>query len=120
MRRIAYTRPDGGVSVVHPCISAGDPPEMTEEEALARALAKDVPANAQNVTVIEPTALPSDRSKRYAWRILAGVIVVDPTVPEPEPVRKARRIQELKDIRKTRAWLESERQEMLDLLAGVS
>jgi hypothetical protein len=55
MKRIAYTRPDGGVSIVIPASGVD----------IAHIMAKDVPANASNVTVIEDA--PSDRSFRDAW-----------------------------------------------------
>ena len=32
---------------------------------------------------IDVSALPADASKRYKWRIQAGVVVVDATVPDP-------------------------------------
>jgi len=65
---IIYTRPDGGLSVCVPVISRDDPKDFTAEQALQRALAKDVPANAASVQVVEHTAVPSDRTFRNAWR----------------------------------------------------
>lgn len=120
MKRIAYSHPDGSVSVVHPCISRDDPIGMTEEQALQRALGKDVPTNAQNVTVLEPSAIPVDRLKRHAWRIQDGAIVVDPLAPEPILVRNARRLEELKAKRRAGLPLAAlEQQEIMDLLLGI-
>jgi hypothetical protein len=55
MKRIAYTRPDGGVSVVIPA----------NGQNIDYILAKDIPADATNVTVID--AVPTDRAFRDAW-----------------------------------------------------
>lgn len=68
MKRIVYTRPDGGVSIVIPAISIEDE-GLTEEKAVARALArlaKDVP-NAADVQVVEPESIPA-RTFRDAWK----------------------------------------------------
>jgi hypothetical protein len=55
MKRIAYTRPDGGVSVVIPA----------NGQNIDYILAKDIPADATNITVID--AVPTDRAFRDAW-----------------------------------------------------
>lgn len=73
MKRITYTRPDGGLSVIIPVISRGDPPDFTEEDALQRAM-KDVPTDAQNVTVMDVSELPQDRTYRNAWEHSDGKI----------------------------------------------
>jgi hypothetical protein len=52
-----------------------DPPQMTEAQAEARALAKDVPASATNVQIVEPSAIPTDRSFRNAWEQSGAAIV---------------------------------------------
>lgn len=120
MKRIAYTNPDGSVSICCPCISEDDPEGMTEDDALQRALQKDIPPTAQNVTVIEPTAIPSDRSKRYAWRIKNGVIVVDPTIAPPHAQARAERIDQLRAKRKAGEKLTAdEKDELMDLLLGL-
>jgi hypothetical protein len=74
---IVYTRPDGEISVCHPLISRDDPPGFTIEEAVARALSKDVPSTAITVAVIEKMALPADRSFRAAWRQRGQGVSVD-------------------------------------------
>jgi hypothetical protein len=79
MKRIVYTRPDGGVSIVVPCISQDDPPDFTEEQAVARATAKNVPANATHVQVMEEGDIPSDRTFRGAWVRSGDVISCDMT-----------------------------------------
>jgi hypothetical protein len=40
MKRIIYTRPDGGVSVVTPCLNIRGDEGLTEQDALNRALAR--------------------------------------------------------------------------------
>ena len=50
----------------------------SEEQFLARIIAKDVPAAATNVKVIDPASLP-DRTFRNAWKHDTGSVVVDLT-----------------------------------------
>lgn len=76
-KRIVYSRPDGGVSIVVPA------PEMvarfdTEAEALAAIQAKDVPADATNVEIMDLNQIPVSREFRDAWeKPGAGVPVVN-------------------------------------------
>lgn len=56
-KRIVYTRPDAGVSVIIP---SGDIP-------IEDVLAKDVPADAVNARVVDVSEIPSDRTFRDAW-----------------------------------------------------
>lgn len=67
-KSIVYTRPDGGVSICHPVISLDDPADFSEDDALARALASDIPHDAINPTIIDRSDVPEDRSFRDAWR----------------------------------------------------
>lgn len=57
MKRIVYTRPDGGVSVVVPAI--GD---------LGAVVARAVPEGATNVEICEEADIPDDRTFREAWK----------------------------------------------------
>lgn len=66
-KSIAYRRSDGGLSICHPVISADDPAAMTEQEAVDRALANDIPADATDVKVVTRSAVPADRSMREGW-----------------------------------------------------
>ncbi len=87
-KRIVYSRPDGGVSVVSPApryIAELVTEGMTEDEAIAIVQAKDVPLNAANIEVMEQTLIPS-REFRDAWEKLA---LGPPTINMP----KARAIQ---------------------------
>ncbi len=74
-KRIIYSRPDGGVTVVCPApayiaqlieqsILALD--EISEDEAIAVVQAKDVPPDATNVEIMELASLPG-REFRGAW-----------------------------------------------------
>lgn len=62
MRKIIYTRADGGMSVVHPVINNNE--TMTETEAEQRAFDK-LPLDAINPHFID--SIPSDRTFRNAW-----------------------------------------------------
>lgn len=93
MKKIIYTRPDGGLSVVHPVINThtfvdGDvvpvAEDITEEQALQRALSK-IPADAINVQIVDESAIPTDRTFRNAWVAATGAVTHD--------MAKAREIQ---------------------------
>ena len=64
MKRIIYTRLDGGVSVVTPNINTNE--ILTEEEAVQRAFDK-LPAGAINPQIVEANTISSDRTFRNAW-----------------------------------------------------
>lgn len=76
MRRIIYTRPDGGVSVVSPAPAAQFLSE-TEDEFLARIQAKDVPSDAINPQIVDESAIPVDRTFRNALRQNGALLVHD-------------------------------------------
>ena len=65
MKKIIYTRPDGGVSIVCPAININDPVGFDEEQALARAMAR-LPAEAINPQVVDDSIIPVDRTFRNA------------------------------------------------------
>jgi len=75
----AYTRPDGGVSVV-----VAAPKEhlerargpMSDEEYEARVREKSIPADAADVIRLPEDWQPPLREKRDKWRIENGRIVV--------------------------------------------
>ena len=67
MKKIIYTRPDGGLSVVNPVINTSrELPGFNEARALERALQK-LPNDAINPQVVEADAIPTDRTFRNAW-----------------------------------------------------
>ena len=89
-KRIVYTRPDGGVSILAPA------PEFlaqfaTEEEGIAAIQAKDVPSDAVAVEVIDETAIP-ERSFRNAWEWNNGIQVNMPKarVVHMDKIRRVR------------------------------
>ena len=87
MKRIIYTRSDGGVSVVIPVISLNDPKEFTEDDALARATSR-LPIDAINPQVVEANQIPADRSFRNAWNHDGVSISVD--LPKAREITKER------------------------------
>ncbi len=75
-RRIRYTRPDGGVSVIVPA------PEFvarfnTEDDAFEAIKARSVPATATSIVEIDVANLPPNREFRNAWRVSGGSVDVD-------------------------------------------
>lgn len=69
---IAYTRPDGGVSVIVPAPDAKLPTE-SDADFMAR-VALAVPPDATNVTQVE--TLPT-RTFRNAWKVEGGAVAHD-------------------------------------------
>ena len=68
MKKIIYTRSDGGCAVIHPVIGTHPQREnITEDEALQRAWEKDIPADAINPQIVSAEFVPTDRSFRNAW-----------------------------------------------------
>ncbi len=121
MRCIAYTRPDGGVSIIRPApwhrlcaaITIGDKREEfdppvhfdrlvvqhktdylspewaeTEDELVARVMARSVPPDAANVTLTEHGDLPPDREFRDAWKHTGSRVEVD--MPAAREIHKNR------------------------------
>jgi hypothetical protein len=75
MKRIVFTRPDGGLSIVTPVINTRGDEGMTEDQALLRAV-ESLPADAIRPRVIEASELPQDRSTRDRWTDTGTAIVV--------------------------------------------
>lgn len=77
--KVAYSRPDGGVSIV---IAA--PREtleralgaMTQEAYEAHVLERSIPKDAVEIARLPEDWVAPDRSKRDAWRLVEGQIVV--------------------------------------------
>lgn len=70
MKKIIYTRPDGGVSIVSPAPKK-DIERMlgsiTDKEYEKLVLSKSIPEDAVNVRFIEDQDIPDDREFRDAW-----------------------------------------------------
>lgn len=88
MKRIVYTQADGIIAVVHPCISKDDPEGFTEDDALQRALKKDVPEDATDISVVDLERIPADRSFRNAWKIVDKTIEID--MPKAREILRTR------------------------------
>lgn len=71
MKRIVFTRPDGGISVVEPQIHLGDPEDFTEDQAIERSM-RLLPQDAIDPHVIEEADVPQDRTYRNAWTKAEG------------------------------------------------
>jgi hypothetical protein len=76
MRKIIFTRLDGGVSVVHPVRNTIGETLTTDAEIEQRAWNK-LPEDAINPQFVEETAIPADRTFRNAWKVEAGSVAVD-------------------------------------------
>lgn len=78
MKRIVYTRPDGGMSVVAPVIKKG----KTIDEAIERCLnnGRSIPPDAIDIKVIATADMPTDRTYRNAWK--QGVSGVEVDMPK--------------------------------------
>lgn len=85
MKAIAYTRPDGGISIIHPAPQANVVKDflrmgnqtmaatiqaMTYDQFVEWIRDKDVPAGSTNTQIIDTTTIPTDRSQRDAWRLI--------------------------------------------------
>ena len=84
MKKIIYTRPDGGISVVTPILELlEERAGFTEAEAEQRAWNK-LPVNAINPVFVDAVAIPQDRSQRESWVHGADRVIVDVSkVTEP-------------------------------------
>lgn len=76
MRKIIFTRLDGGVSVVHLVRNTIGETVTTDAEIEQRAWNK-LPEDAINPQFVEETAIPADRAFRAAWKHEAAGISVD-------------------------------------------
>jgi len=85
MRKIIFSRSDGGLSVVHPVRNSYPNPEtLSDDEIEKRAWAK-LPADAIDPQWVEEADIPTDRTFRDAWAHGGTSVNVDMT--------KAREIQ---------------------------
>lgn len=93
MKRIVYLN-EGVLVVCTPVINTHPEPEnLTEDEAVARAMAK-LPAGAVDVRVLPESAIPATRAHRALWTYNAGkTAVIVPAAPaaaaDAEKTRRA-------------------------------
>ena len=137
MKVIAYSRPDGGVSICTPApqrIAELMADGMTEAAAIAVIQAKDVPADASNIEVMDGTLIPSTRQFRDAWtKPAVGAPVVDmpkARIMHMDRIRQARnqkltgldidyQIADDNDNAPKKAAVTQERRELRDLPANT-
>lgn len=79
MKKIAYTRPDGGTSIIVPADKTSLERVLgtlsdAEYEAEIR---KAIPADATNVVDVDESDLPEDREFRDAWKQVEGNTKID-------------------------------------------
>jgi hypothetical protein len=85
MKRIVYMN-DGKLAVCIPVINTyPEPEQITEDEAVARAMAK-LPATATDIRVLPESAIPASREHRSAWVYNAdkSAVVADPSAVKAE------------------------------------
>lgn len=93
MKKIAYMRPDGGLSIVNPSpkhlIEKVLGP-LTDIEYEAHVRERSIPADATNVRDIDDEDLPADRDFRNAWGLAEGVkaIQVNPTKAKEDYLKR--------------------------------
>lgn len=81
---------DGTVRVMH-LNERGRLSGETDTQFFARETEKQPELVVLPFVDMDAAALPTDRSKRYAWRLQAGRVVVDGAVPAPPDPAKIRR-----------------------------
>jgi hypothetical protein len=86
MRKIIYTRPDGGFSVLHPVRNTIGETLTTDAEIEQRAWDK-LPDDAINPQFVEADAIPTDRTFRNAWEDNGGINV---NMPKAKDLTKDR------------------------------
>ena len=87
MKKIIYTRSDGGVSIVSPAININEPVGFDEEQAIVRALAR-LPTDAMNPQVVDGSIIPTDRTFRNALVQIGASVVHD--MPKCREIHRAR------------------------------
>lgn len=87
IRKIIFTRPDGGVSVTNPVRNTSGETLQTDAEIEQRAW-NQIPVDAINPQFVDGSVIPTDRTFRNAWVQSGAVVNVD--------LPKARDLQEAK------------------------
>ena len=93
MKKIIYTRPDGGLSIVIPL-----PKEkieefmgpLTVEEYENHVLSRSIPSDAINVRHVDDSDIPADREFRNAWRDVTAASSLDIDVEKVKELQLAK------------------------------
>lgn len=84
-KKIVYTRPDGGITVVHPAT-----------DDLRSAILRAVPKDAANVKIVDEADIPQDRYFRDAWEQDADTVGVNRPKAEEIKMNLIRKIRNKK------------------------
>ena len=76
MRKIIFTRPDGGVSVMHPVRNTIGETLTTDAEIEQRAW-DALPKDAINPVFVDESAIPEDRTFRDSWEHGGNSVIVN-------------------------------------------
>jgi hypothetical protein len=80
MKKIAYTRPDGGISIIIPAPKANVEAllgPLTDAQYEAHVREKSIPLDAIEPVYINDEDIPSTREYRLGWTMKNGKITVD-------------------------------------------
>ena len=83
-----FQNPDGNVRLMH-LNERYRRANETDEEFLARETAKQPELAGLLFADVDATTILADRSKRHAWRLNAGTVIADLTVPDPPHPKQA-------------------------------
>jgi hypothetical protein len=108
MKKIIYTRPDGGVSIIHP----------TGVVPIEAVFAKDVPSDAINPMIIDESEIPSDRSNRNEWIHKNGKVEIDPVKLQAKLDKQALKDQKKIDILGKLKISESDLSSLKEIIKG--
>jgi len=92
MKRIIYTRADGGCNIVVPN-PRGKARDETEDQYLDRLITRVVPQGSTDVAKVEKNTVPANRAFRDAWRQAGGVITTD------MPIARGLHLERIRHIR---------------------
>jgi len=108
-----FRNPDGTLRIMHPNLRYWNKDSESLEECCKRICDKDTFKDSELAELpfvdVEITSLPTDRSRRHAWRWADNPgVYVDETVPDPphpkqdqlDRIEKARTVDEIKSILK--------------------
>lgn len=93
IRKIVYTRPDGGTSIVTPIRNTHPVPETLTDEEIEQRSWNKLPADAINPVFVDPALISSDRTFRNAWK---HDLTVD--IPKAQEITKQRLREERKAL----------------------